>query len=106
MAKEEFDACVIGTGAGGGVMIQELTAAGMRVVALQRGPYLKPGDFDDDELRTVIRDEVFSPDQVETYRFDEKSPTETGKFNMTASCVGGTITHWAGWSWRSSADRS
>ena len=25
---EEFDVCVIGTGAGGGVMIQELTAAG------------------------------------------------------------------------------
>jgi choline dehydrogenase-like flavoprotein len=100
MATETFDVCVIGTGAGGGVMIQELTAAGFRVVALQRGPFLKPGDFDDDELRTVIRDEVFSPNQVETYRFDEKSPTETGKFNMTADCVGGTITHWAGWSWR------
>jgi len=61
MAKrDEFDVCVIGTGAGGGVMIQELTAAGFRVVALQRGPFLKPADFDDDELRTVIRD----PDQM------------------------------------------
>ena len=101
MAKqEEFDACVIGTGAGGGVMIQELTAAGLRVVALQRGPFLKPGDFDDDELRTIIRDEVFSPDQVETYRYDDHSPTETGKFNYTADCVGGTMTHWAAWSWR------
>src|SRR5262245_52449460 len=28
MATETFDVCVIGTGAGGGVMIQELTAAG------------------------------------------------------------------------------
>jgi choline dehydrogenase-like flavoprotein len=44
---EEFDACVIGTGAGGGVMIQELTAPGFRVVALQRGPFLKPSDFED-----------------------------------------------------------
>jgi choline dehydrogenase-like flavoprotein len=100
MAKEEFDVCVIGTGAGGGVMIQELTAAGLRVVALQRGPFLKPGDFDDDELRTIIRDEVFSSDQVETYRYDDKSPTETGRFNYTANCVGGTMTHWAAWSWR------
>jgi choline dehydrogenase-like flavoprotein len=100
MAKEEFDVCVIGTGAGGGVMIQELTAAGLRVVALQRGPFLKPGDFDDDELRTIIRDQVFSPDQVETYRYDEQSPTETGRFNYTANCVGGTMTHWAAWSWR------
>ena len=39
--------------------------------ALQRGPFLQPGQFDDDELRTVIRDEVFSPDQVETYRYDD-----------------------------------
>jgi choline dehydrogenase-like flavoprotein len=100
MAKDEFDVCVIGTGAGGGVMIQELTAAGFRVVALQRGPFLKPGDFHDDELRTVIRDEVFSPDQVETYRYDDKSPTETGRFNYMANCVGGTMTHWAAWSWR------
>ncbi len=98
--REEFDVCVIGTGAGGGVMIQELTAAGFHVVALQRGPFLQPSDFDDDELRTVIRDEVFSPDQLETYRYDAKSPTETGRFNMTAHCVGGTMTHWAAWSWR------
>jgi choline dehydrogenase-like flavoprotein len=98
--REEFDVCVIGTGAGGGVMIQELTAAGMRVVALQRGPFLKPSDFDDDELRTVIRDQVFSPDHVETWRFDAASPSETGRFTMTADCVGGTMTHWAAWSWR------
>ena len=76
MGKEdECDVCVIGTGAGGGVMIQELTAAGFRVVALQRGPFLTPADFEDDELRTVVRDEVFSPDQVETYRYDATSPT-------------------------------
>jgi len=101
MAKrDECDVCVIGTGAGGGVMLQELTAAGFRVVALQRGPFLGPSDFDDDELRTVIRDEVFSPDQLETYRYDETSPTETGRFNLTANCVGGTMTHWAAWSWR------
>ncbi len=101
MAKrDEFDVCVIGTGAGGGVMIQELTAAGFRVVALQRGPFLEPADFHDDELQTMIRDEVFSSDQVETYRYDENSPTETGRFNHMANCVGGTMTHWAAWSWR------
>jgi len=98
--RDECDVCVIGTGAGGGVMIQELTAAVFHVVALQRGPFLTAADFDDDELRTVIRDEVFSPDQLETYRFDETSAAETGKFNMTANCVGGTMTHWAAWSWR------
>ena len=42
--REEFDVCVIGTG-GGGVLIDQLTAAGLRVVALQRGPHLRPKDF-------------------------------------------------------------
>lgn len=99
--REEYDVCVIGTGAGGGVVIDQLTAAGFRVVALQRGPHLRTGDFvDDDELKVVLRDELFSPDQLETWRPDESSPTETGQFNMTAHCVGGTMLHWSAWSWR------
>ena len=54
-AKEEFDLCVIGTGAGGGVMIQELTEAGFRVVALQRGPFLTAADFlNNDELEITV----------------------------------------------------
>ena len=99
--REEFDVCVIGTGAGGGVMIDQLTAAGFRVVALQRGPHLRPTDFvDDDELKVIWRDELFSPDQLETWRLDDNSPTETGRFNMIAYCVGGTMVHWETWSWR------
>jgi choline dehydrogenase-like flavoprotein len=99
--REEYDVCVIGTGAGGGVVIDQLTAAGFRVVALQRGPHLRTKDFvDDDELKVVWRDELFSPDQLETWRPDESSPTETGQFNMIGHCVGGTMLHWSAWSWR------
>jgi choline dehydrogenase-like flavoprotein len=97
---EPFDVCVIGTGAGGGVMIDRLTAAGLRVVALERGPRLTTAEFDDDELRNVVRDAVFSPQQLETYRPDAASPSETGRFSQIAHCVGGTLTHWAAWSWR------
>ena len=105
MAKREmFDVCVIGTGAGGGVMIDKLTAAGMRVVALERGPRISLAEFDDDELRNVVRDDVFSKDQLETYRHDSASPTETGRISTLAHCVGGTITHWAAWSWRFQPD--
>ncbi|MCP4905163.1 MAG: GMC family oxidoreductase [bacterium] len=102
MSKREiFDVCVIGTGAGGGVMLQELCAAGLEVVALERGPKLDASHFvSDDELSIVVRDELFSPEQVETWRPDENTPTETGRFNMFAHCVGGTMTHWAAWSWR------
>jgi choline dehydrogenase-like flavoprotein len=100
VAETEFDVCVIGTGAGGGVMIDQLTAAGFRVVALERGPELSTAEFDDDELRNVIRDRVFSAHQLETYRPGPGAPTETGRFSQIAHCVGGTLTHWAGWSWR------
>lgn len=100
MAERDFDVCVVGTGAGGGVMIDRLTAAGMRVVALERGPELTPGAFDDDELRNVVRDQVFSPHQLETWRPYEGAPSQPGRFSQIAHCVGGTLTHWAAWSWR------
>lgn len=102
MAKpKEFDVCVIGTGAGGSVMIRELTRAGHEVVALERGPQLQTSHFmDDDELSIIIRDELFSRDRLETFRPDESTSTTSGLFNTIAYCVGGTMTHWAGWSWR------
>ena len=82
-------------------MIQELTAAGFRVVALERGPQLEASQFiSDDELSVIIRDELFSPGQLETYRPDDATPAKKGLFNTIAYCVGGSITHWAGWSWR------
>ena len=102
--QREYDVCVIGTGAGGGVMIDQLTAAGFDVVALERGGRVGPVDFDDDELRNSIRDEVFSPHQLETYRFDDTSESQTGRHSHIAHCVGGTITHWAAWAWRFQPD--
>ena len=71
--RDEFDVCVIGTGAGGGVMIKELTQAGFSVVALERGPVLELSQFIDDELSIVVRDELFSPDQLETSRRNENA---------------------------------
>jgi choline dehydrogenase-like flavoprotein len=100
MKKQIFDVCVIGTGAGGGVMIDQLTAAGLSVVALERGPFLPPSEFDDDELRNSIRDEVFSANQLETYRSSPEDVAQPGKISDIAHCVGGTMTHWAAWSWR------
>ncbi|MCB1687962.1 MAG: GMC family oxidoreductase [Halioglobus sp.] len=95
-----YDVCVIGTGAGGGVMIDQLTAAGMDVVALERGPLLSLAEFNEDELKTVIRRQVFARDKVDTYRQDEHSPTEKGNIAEITHCVGGSITHWGAWAWR------
>ncbi|MGH7859398.1 MAG: hypothetical protein ACREQY_18895, partial [Candidatus Binatia bacterium] len=98
--REQFDVCVIGTGAGGGVMIQELAAAGFRVVALQRGPFLQKSDFHDDELATIVRDRVFGQDLLETWRPDDGTAVVPGRFSATAHCVGGTMTRSGGASWR------
>ena len=95
-----FDVCVVGTGAGGGVMLQELTAAGFDVVALQRGPHFSTSEFSEDELDVVIRGSLFAPDLLETYRHDSTSSAEPGRYNQVVDGVGGTMTHWAGWSWR------
>ena len=100
MKDKIFDVCVIGTGAGGGVMIDQLTAAGFSVVALERGPYLPVSEFDDDELRNGIRDLVFSANQEETFRNPRTGEIESGSFSLISHCVGGTITHWDGMSWR------
>jgi len=100
MKKQIFDVCVIGTGAGGGVMIDQLTAAGFSVVALERGPYLATSEFDDDELRNGVRDLVFSANQEESFYNAATGETQTGSFSRISHCVGGTITHWDGMSWR------
>jgi choline dehydrogenase-like flavoprotein len=100
MKKQVFDVCVIGTGAGGGVMIDRLTAAGFSVVALERGPNLPVSEFDDDELRNGVRDLVFSANQEESFRNPQSGEVEAGRFSLISHCVGGTITHWDGMSWR------
>jgi len=98
--RREFDVCVIGTGAGGGVMCQELTRAGFRVVALQRGPELDTERFTDDELGMILREEPFAEDHLETYRHDDDEQAEPGRYNPAGNVLGGLMLRWAGWSWR------
>ncbi len=99
--QHEYDVCVVGTGAGGGVMIDRLTAAGLDVIALERGRELTEEDlFNRDELQCVVRDQLYSPQQLETYRSAPGAPTETGRISEIAHCVGGTFLTWAGVAWR------
>ncbi|MEO0958096.1 MAG: NAD(P)-binding protein, partial [Pseudomonadota bacterium] len=49
IAQDEAVGVIIGSGAGGGTMAFELTKAGVPVVLLEAGPYLKPDDYENDE---------------------------------------------------------
>ncbi|MBK9954350.1 MAG: GMC family oxidoreductase [Rhodocyclaceae bacterium] len=99
--RQVFDVCVVGTGAGGGVMIDELTRAGMSVVALERGPRLGHADFmGHDELSNVIRGTGFAPKLRETLRRDETETAQPRRFSMIGQCVGGSNVHWGAMSWR------
>lgn len=55
----EADAVVVGTGAGGGMALRELSRAGLRVVALEEGGYHLPSDFtqrEDEMLPLLFQD--------------------------------------------------
>ncbi len=95
------DVCVIGTGAAGGVWIDECTRAGLSVVALERGPKLGPSDFvSHDELTNQHRNQMFAPEWLETTREHAGESAKPGRQTMLAHCVGGGTAHWGTWSWR------
>ncbi|HQR03467.1 MAG: GMC family oxidoreductase [Proteobacteria bacterium] len=99
--RNVYDVCVIGTGAGGGIMIDELTHAGMSVVALERGPLLGPDDFmGHDELSNIFRGTGFAPRLKETVRHSVHEEATEQRFSSLAQVVGGSAVHWGAWSWR------
>jgi choline dehydrogenase-like flavoprotein len=51
----DADVVVVGTGAGGSVMLRELSRAGLSVVGLEEGAFLKSDDFDQREERMLAR---------------------------------------------------
>jgi choline dehydrogenase-like flavoprotein len=46
--EESCDVVVVGTGAGGGVAARELAAAGLEVVIIEEGPFIRPEDVSND----------------------------------------------------------
>src|SRR5919206_57104 len=92
--KDDSVVVIIGSGAGGGTLANELCQKGVNVVLLEAGKHHQPEDF--------INDEWPSPDQLAW--LDER--TTSGSWRIasdfpslpawTCKTVGGTTVHWAG----------
>ena len=97
----DFDAVVVGSGAGGGAVAFGLTRAGLRTCVLEKGPQYSEADFTHDEL-AITRRSFFVPSP-----FDEPNlvARDGGKAAPSADgwiscCVGGGTVHMMGWMFR------
>jgi len=86
LSREEVDFCVVGAGAGGGVVGAKLAEAGFSVVILDAGPHWNPvQDFVSDEMASR---KLFWTDERITGGDD---PVELGSNNSGRGVGGGTV---------------
>ena len=107
---KEVDVVVVGLGWTGGILAKELSAAGMKVVALERGS-VRSTDKDyavpniRDELRYVVRHDLMQNTQRDTLTVRNNPSQEAlpmrrlGSF-LPGEVVGGSGVHWSGHTWR------
>ena len=108
--RPKADVAIVGLGWCGSLIAEELTRAGLNVVAIERGPWFEtatdfPPSVDTDELRWDTRRSMLLPPAVETTTFRNNTtqtalPTREWNLNELGYNVGGSGTHWAGMAWR------
>jgi len=103
--REEVDFVVVGSGAAGGIVAKELSAAGFSVVVLEQGPHLQSGDFRHDEWDYDENEGlVWGPRKghPQTFRRDEGEQAQqlTRPSLGYAHNVGGSSAHFSGNFWR------
>ncbi len=108
--RPKADVVIIGLGWAGSLMAEELTRAGLNVVAIEKGPWqlthkAYPPAMAADELRYGVRREELKPPRVETMTFRNNSlqtalPLREWNIFQMGYSVGGAGKHWAVNSWR------
>ncbi len=105
------DVVIVGAGAGGGVVAQELSKAGLRVALLERGKRYLFAETGHDELRsqrTTVLGNAFGPDDTRHSRLvklgDEtefhRVGASDGAYGNVAACVGGGTFSYGAMAWR------
>ena len=105
----DFDICIIGSGAGGSPVALTLAEAGHSVVVLEKGPWLKEGDFYKDEL-ACCRRSVYTPELSDEQHVIEdlngsgqwvgEATAESGWDFWNGNCVGGSSNFMSGFFYR------
>ena len=105
MAADVFDACIVGSGAGGGAAAWALAHAGLRVLVLERGPDYAEKDFFHDEL-AVCRRDFFVPDPARDPHMvsREGGAPERSAEGWISCCVGGGTVQMSGYFFRMHRD--
>lgn len=104
--NQKYDVCVIGSGAGAGPVIYELSKAGYKVIVLEKGPWFRTEDFTKDEI-TAVRRSVYTPKLIDERhviedinndgQWEGKSTYDTGNDFWNGSCVGGSSNFMSGY---------
>ena len=107
--SQDYDICIVGSGAGGGPIALELAKAGKSVLVLEKGPWLTEKDFYKDELACCIRS-VYTPQLkdekhvIEEQQFDAswlgESTEESGWDFWNGNVVGGSSNFMSGFFYR------
>ncbi len=104
------DVAIIGLGWTGAILAEQLTKAGLDVVAIERGPWRNtssdfPTTYVQDELRYAVRLGLFQQTAQGTLSFRNNSSQtalpirQFGSF-LPGNGVGGAGVHWNGQTWR------
>src|SRR5690349_1159935 len=99
------DVVIVGLGAVGGVAALPLTQAGLEVIGLEAGTWLRPDDFAPDELRNNYRGWPQAIQkanrEVPTHRPNAAAPySPRPTIHPMMNAVGGTSLHYWAQSWR------
>jgi len=99
------DVVIVGLGAAGGVAALPLAQAGLDVIGLEAGTWLKMDDFAPDELRNNFRGWPQAVQkanrEVPTHRMNRSAPTLPRQaIHPMMNAVGGTTLHYWAQSWR------
>src|SRR5690349_17253186 len=104
------DAVIVGLGWTGSILAEALTRAGLKVVAIERGPWRDtatdfPPSYAQDELRYHIRHDLFLRPAQSTMTFRSNAnetalPIRSWGSFMPPNGVGGGGVHWNAETWR------